>query len=42
MRFLLEEYDGFDEKKYYGILMKNIKLWKYFQEFLDSVYNIGD
>lgn len=30
MRFLLEEYDGFDEKKYYGILMKNIKLWKYF------------
>lgn len=29
MRFFFEEEDV-DEKKYYGILMKNIKLWKYF------------
>lgn len=35
MRPLPEEEDV-DEKKYYGILMKNIKLWKYSQESVSS------
>lgn len=35
MRPLPEE-EGVDEKKYYGILMKNIKLWKYSQESVGS------
>lgn len=42
MRPLPEEHDGLDEKKYHGILMKNIKLWKYSQESLDSAYSTGD
>lgn len=36
MRPLPEEEDV-DEKKYYGILMKNIKLWKYSQESVSSL-----
>ena len=35
MRPLPEE-EGLDEKKYCGILMKNIKLWKYSQESVNS------
>ena len=35
LRPLPEEEDT-DEKMYYGILMKNIKLWKYSQESINS------
>ena len=41
MRPLPEEHE-LDEKKYYGILMKNIKLWKYSQDSLDCAYSTGD
>lgn len=41
MRPLPEEHE-LDEKKYYGILMKNIKLWKYSEESLESVHSTGD
>ncbi|XP_062609814.1 uncharacterized protein LOC134271624 [Saccostrea cucullata] len=40
MRPLPEE-DDVDEKKYHGILMKNIKLWKYSQESINSSYSTG-
>ncbi|XP_061177075.1 uncharacterized protein LOC133185801 [Saccostrea echinata] len=40
MRPLPEE-DDVDEKKYHGILMKNIKLWKYSQESVDSSFSNG-
>lgn len=26
-----------DDRMYYGILMKNIKFWKYLQEFINSL-----
>ncbi|XP_062601802.1 uncharacterized protein LOC134263468 [Saccostrea cucullata] len=41
MRPLPEEPD-LDDKKYYGILMKNIKLWKYSQDSLERAYSTGD